>query len=96
MLSYGEREDNESSIIHLFDAMPQKSVLMECVPKAQYTSTYLRCLILITKKTYDVFIPFESYKGGINGKENFSVLTEVLIGHELDHPYEFDNAGHNG
>ena len=47
------------------------------------------------EKTYDVFIPFEIYKGGINGKENFSVLTEVLIGHELDHPYEFDNAGHN-
>lgn len=47
------------------------------------------------EKTYDVFIPFESYKGGINGKENFSVLTEVLIGHELDYPYEFDNAGHN-
>ena len=47
------------------------------------------------EKTYDVFIPFESYKGGINGKENFSVLTEVFIGHELDHPYEFDNAGHN-
>ena len=47
------------------------------------------------KETYDVYIPFESFNGGINGKENFTDLTEILIGHELDHPYEWAKAGHN-
>ena len=40
------------------------------------------------EKTYDVYVAGCS-------NEIFSVITQILIGHELDHPYEFANPGHN-
>ena len=40
------------------------------------------------KKTYDVYV------SGVADDE-FSVITQILVGHELDHPYEFANPGHN-
>lgn len=39
-----EKTTNQAYSI-CFDTMPQKPVLKEYVPKAQYTSTYLRCLM---------------------------------------------------
>ena len=40
------------------------------------------------EKTYDVYVAGCS-------DEVFSVITQILVGHELDHPYEFANPGHN-
>ncbi|NLE05251.1 MAG: hypothetical protein GX638_10705, partial [Crenarchaeota archaeon] len=44
------------------------------------------------QKTYDVYIPIKPNED----KTDLSLITYILMGHELDHPYTPAKPGHNG